>query len=82
MRRIREAEHEVDEFLRKFFNARMQVQRLLPDDMQRFTAAQFERFFETHDLLGEGDVDVTSDETNSLPARSRTKEEVREGLSL
>jgi hypothetical protein len=48
--RVREAEHEVDEYLRKFFNATIRVRPLLLEDARGFAAKELRGFFVAHGL--------------------------------
>jgi hypothetical protein len=45
---LRDAADQVDEYLRKFFNAVIRVRPLLPEDIKSFTREQLSKFFSDH----------------------------------
>jgi hypothetical protein len=45
---LRDAEYQVDEYLRKFFNATIRVRPLLPEDVKSFARDQLGNFFTQH----------------------------------
>jgi hypothetical protein len=57
--RLQEAEYQVDEYLRKFFNATIRVRPLLPEDVRGYAQQQLTEFFRKHTITAHGASDST-----------------------
>ncbi len=68
---LREAEYQVDEYLRKFFNAVIRVRPLLPEDVKLFTREQLQDFFAEHMPEPEAAKTGTGPELAALDHRER-----------